>query len=423
MTAGYAPLPNPRFEPDAERELEDAFDDDEHSEHAPLTRHIGPTESHFVPATPGSYDFEREYDYDLPPPGSPPVPTALAMPNDFGNTNGSIPLSPARPEPPRPSFFRRAVGVLLPQHYARIPTEPTSMRTRGGGVENDGVFANVMAKPARSVAVTNENGESLNDPDGYNILSDDCGYYTYSEAQADAAPAYWEMTVHAPSVLAAAGEMIVDDLPTGSLIFFVSTAFISYFFQFVGFVLTYLLHTTHAAKYGSRTGLGLTMIQYGFYSRTAQDEGEGGVGQELIYWNATTGLPVVVKQGDAGPALFSNETYMDMSPSEMGATSRDWMSILLILLGWFLVLSSIVNFYRVKRWEKSIRDAAEPPPQTPAEQTQHDADIRRNIERVFGIFDYNPEDGHENRRVEETPVPLSEAEERLRRDLRAAGLM
>lgn len=32
-------------------------------------------------------------------------------------------------------------------------------------------------------------------------------------------------------------------------------------------MLAYLLHTTHAAKYGSRAGLGLTLIQYGLYSR------------------------------------------------------------------------------------------------------------------------------------------------------------
>lgn len=38
---------------------------------------------------------------------------------------------------------------------------------------------------------------------------------------------------------------------------------VSMSFQFVGFLLTYLLHTTHAAKNGSRAGLGITLIQLG----------------------------------------------------------------------------------------------------------------------------------------------------------------
>jgi hypothetical protein len=33
-----------------------------------------------------------------------------------------------------------------------------------------------------------------------------------------------------------------------------------------GFLLTYVLHTTHAAKNGSRAGLGITLIQLGVRS-------------------------------------------------------------------------------------------------------------------------------------------------------------
>jgi hypothetical protein len=29
------------------------------------------------------------------------------------------------------------------------------------------------------------------------------------------------------------------------------------------FLMTYIMHTTHAAKYGSRAGLGLTLLQMG----------------------------------------------------------------------------------------------------------------------------------------------------------------
>ncbi|PCH42490.1 hypothetical protein WOLCODRAFT_120648 [Wolfiporia cocos MD-104 SS10] len=430
MPAGYAPLPNPHSEPEIERELEDAFDDDEqHTESTPLTHGYAPTDTPVYPraqhidTSTGSYDFEREYDYDYPPPGSPPAPSAFARPNEIGNSNGRLPEAPARPEPPRPSFFRRAVGALLPQHYARIPTEPATSRTLGGGTDNDGVFANVMAKPVRPVTMTNENGEVVMLPEETQVEQPP----SYSEAQADSVPPYWETTVHAPAMLMAGADMIVDDLPTGSIIFFVTTAFVSYFFQFVGFVLTYLLHTTHAAKYGSRAGLGLTMIQYGFYSRNATTEEHGG-GEELIYWNSTSRLPVVVRPptvSEGGETMLPNGTYVDDSPVAFGVSSKDWLSLLLIVLGWLLLLSSIFGFYRVKRWEKSIRDSAHPPPPMSAEQLQHDAEVRRNIERVFGIFDYpGVDDENEERRgMQQIPPHIAEAEARLQRDLREAGLL
>lgn len=193
MPASYAPLPNPRYAPeDAQRELDDAFDSDDEghdaSEHTPLApttqtvRVLPPrTASHHAPldadfpsplptpqtVPPGTYDFERDRDYDYPPPGSPPSPSARALPNDIGNSNGYVPTSPAwrpsRPTAPRLSFWRRAVGALLPQYYVRVPTEedagPSAPRVVGGGTENDGVFANVSAKPSRGIEVVDSNGE------------------------------------------------------------------------------------------------------------------------------------------------------------------------------------------------------------------------------------------------------------------------
>ncbi len=165
-SARYAPLPNPRLGgPDADREILDAFeldkDDEDATEETRLTSSYDTSPEHHAaasntPATPGTYDFEREYDYDYPPPGSPPDPSA-AIPNNYGNTNGVLPEAPARPVASRPSLFRRLAGALLPQHYQMVPTEPT--HAVGGGIENDGVFANVMAKPGRAVAIRSESGD------------------------------------------------------------------------------------------------------------------------------------------------------------------------------------------------------------------------------------------------------------------------
>jgi hypothetical protein len=123
--------------------------------------------------------------------------------------------------------------------------------------------------------------------------------------------------------------MIIDDLPSGSFWIFGLNLFISFFFQFIGFLLTYLLHTSHAAKYGSRAGLGLTLIQYGFYSRSMQNSSD----------------PLDVLTGESEAAGWNNpstdyiepptsSTPQDASPIS-GVTSRDWLSFLLMTLGMF----------------------------------------------------------------------------------------
>lgn len=108
-------------------------------------------------ALPGAYDFEREYDF--PPPGSPPRPSSRALPNDYGNSNGLLPTSPIHVSRPSPSLFRRAVGAILPTHYQQVPSQAPPTRVTGGGVENDGVFANVMAKPQPARVVRTEDGD------------------------------------------------------------------------------------------------------------------------------------------------------------------------------------------------------------------------------------------------------------------------
>jgi hypothetical protein len=173
-SARYAPLPNPYNDPAADREMNEAFqledhddddddDDESQSERTPLTKHIAQASERTqlsVATQPEAYDFERDYDYDFPPPGSPPDPS-FARPNDFGNSNGVLPGAPVRPPPNRPSIFRRLMGTLLPQQYHPVPTESGSQRRVGGGLQNDGVFANVMAKPVttRQVEVHGENGD------------------------------------------------------------------------------------------------------------------------------------------------------------------------------------------------------------------------------------------------------------------------
>ncbi|CDO74995.1 hypothetical protein BN946_scf184945.g67 [Trametes cinnabarina] len=477
MPASYAPLAGTRCAPEAaQRELEDAFSDSEDegqdsSESTPLTCSLPPrSDSHAHPpldadaafpspapttattpqtAASGAYDFERDYDYDYarPPPGSPPGPSARALPNDIGNSNGLVPTAPVQPPRPSVPFWRRAVGALLPQHYVRVPSEAPGTRVLGGGTENDGVFANVSAKPSKPIRVTDLDGN-------VHLVPEEVQKETppsYAEAQADAVPPYWETTVHAPAAaLDPNAYMIVDDLPSGSVLSFIATAFVSFFFQFAGFVITYLLHTTHAAKFGSRAGLGLTLIQYGLiqyggtFGRSVSPgtplDGTDAIEKTVGLFNATAALNETTSGYDF--SSFNATDPDEVFEIQFAVSERDWVALILMTLGWFLLLSSCVGFYRVKRWECAIRIASLPAePRTP-EQRRQDEQARRNIEAAFGIVDLDPEvdspatsvypvsqasdvqdarplDESERRRLQE----MAEAELRLTRTLQAAGLL
>jgi len=171
MAVRYTALPNPRSDRDArhnnEGEMEAAFDysEDEDEDEDQDTSESHPLKSTSTsPAAPQAlsqqqtsrtYDFENT-DYDYPPPGSPPRPSEVALPNDHGNSNGFIPSFSFDSAPgPQPNWFRRTAAAVLPSSYAQrlgfIQQRPVG--AVGGGTLNDGVFANVTAKPTRPIIV------------------------------------------------------------------------------------------------------------------------------------------------------------------------------------------------------------------------------------------------------------------------------
>ncbi|KAI0303704.1 hypothetical protein B0F90DRAFT_1809431 [Multifurca ochricompacta] len=405
--------------------MDDAFDSDDdqdnHGETTPLTFHqprspvsAGPPPSRDGPqVTSSAYDFERDYDY--PPPGSPPSLSTFALPNNYGNSNGYLPTSPLV-RSPQPSIFRRTFGSLLPQYYQRV----SDSRPRGGGTDNDGVFANVTAKPTPPVSVTTDNGDVYMVPEETQQEAPP----SYTTASADVAPSYWETTVHAPSALDLNGDMIIDELPTGSVLLFVLTTLISWFFQLPGFILTYLLHGTHAGRFGSQAGLALTLIQYGFgttvmnaFPSPDEPPSDGlGLGPAPGGGNPLAdGLPY---GGVLDGGMMGNSTMDGNDPAladmQMVYTGHEWMSFILMTIGWFLLLTSMIGYFRVKRFELS-RDIA----------------LRRNLEDVFGIsVVFEPESAtagftppHSANRVSQRGLFRTSEELRLENDLRDAGLL
>jgi len=316
-------------------------------------------------------------------------------------------------------FFRKAVGSILPTHYQTLPTESSGPRVVGGGIQNDGVFANVMAKPVSSARTTADDGSVFLAPETTQSQAPP----SYTEAQADAVPPYWETTVVAPSE---SGEIIIDDLPAGSVLVFTFNLFTSFFFQFLGFVITYFLSTTHAARYGARAGLGLTFIQYGAYWRAAQNLEAGpsrAEQQEITWWNETmSGIGSSTGLSATANATLSLESMANQNGTgtgdayyDIGFGGRDWLALFFMTFGWVLLFTSIVGFWRVKRWEMSVRASSRPQaPVTPSDLAR-EAQVRRDIENIFG-FGGDPE-------LETALDPQVEAEMRLARHLRAAGLI
>ncbi|KAI7884987.1 uncharacterized protein EV154DRAFT_521888 [Mucor mucedo] len=177
-------------------------------------------------------------------------------------------------------------------------------------VSMDGVFANMSAKPE-----TESNKLDETPP-------------TYEEAAADATPPYWQTTIIAPAGM---GDMIlVEGMPVGSIFSFFWNLLISASFQFVGFMLTYLLHTSHASKQGSRAGLGVSLVQTGFYIRS-----RGTLEDDEYFYSG-------------------KETDSKASTKAEDSTDADIIAYFLMMLGWFIVIRALADYFRAKQMEKII---------------------------------------------------------------------
>ncbi|KAI7883486.1 hypothetical protein K492DRAFT_143968 [Lichtheimia hyalospora FSU 10163] len=165
---------------------------------------------------------------------------------------------------------------------------------------NDGVFANISAKPDNS----KDGSSSSNEVPP-----------AYEEAAADTTPPYWHTAVVAPY-----GDefILIEGLPVGNMLQFGWNLVISVSFQFIGFMLTYLFASTHAARNGSRAGLGATFVQFGFLMK--------------------------------GNGMLQDDDDDDSSDNGQS----DIIAYMLMVCGWFIILRSIADYIRVKRLEQII---------------------------------------------------------------------
>lgn len=184
---------------------------------------------------------------------------------------------------------------------------------------------------------------------------------SYEQAAADATPPYWETTILTPG-LASGDEVYVNGLPVGSLFSFVWNAMISMSFQLVGFLLTYLLHTTHAAKNGSRAGLGITLVQWGFVMR-----GRGSSEPSTPSSDPSYDQPPDPNSHDFDPSKVADSAAaaaaaaMAQSQSGSGSggglssiASSEWLAYALMIVGWFILIRAVSDFFKARRHEQLV---------------------------------------------------------------------
>lgn len=144
-------------------------------------------------------------------------------------------------------------------------------------------------------------------------------------------------------------EVYVDGLAVGSLFSFIWNAMISMSFQIVGFLLTYLLHTTHAAKNGSRAGLGITLVQYGFGMKGAGSMHDPGtVGNQDQF----AGVPDDPNAHDFDPQAENERS--GGAGAFVGISTTDWFAYILMVIGWFILIRSVSDFLRARRHEQLV---------------------------------------------------------------------
>lgn len=169
---------------------------------------------------------------------------------------------------------------------------------------------------------------------------------TYEQAAADAAPPYWETTILAPG-LGGPDEVYIDGMPVGSVFSFIWNGMISMSFQLVGFLLTYLLHSTHAAKNGSRAGLGITLIQYGFYMKSSVTGG-GMDGSSTDGYSQ----PPDPNSHDFDPNTVSASNEGSGSMDDIAGS--DWIAYILMIVGWFILIRSVSDYIKARRHEQLV---------------------------------------------------------------------
>ncbi|KAJ3372705.1 hypothetical protein GGF31_001730 [Allomyces arbusculus] len=291
-------------------------------------------------------DVDAHLDDDTPaaaavPRAAEPSSAATASHHDDADADVSAPLMPASDTAPAaasPAALNHAeddddddapIATLMPVTSPDSSAPPSPPR-RTISAKSDGVFSHLSAKP--EVAPTARSDSPTAPPADLPP--------SYETAVTDPTPAYFDNTIFTTQL--DDGELLVEGLPVGSPMTFFLAMFISMSFQFAGFLMAYLLATSHAGRMGAKAGFGVTLLQYGILLRTRVMDIED------------SGNPL-------GDADFASSLPPDTTPDEAeGILIRtEWVSYLLLVCGWYLLIRSAIEFFRVKRLQAVVMAAPE----------------------------------------------------------------
>lgn len=138
---------------------------------------------------------------------------------------------------------------------------------------------------------------------------------------------------------------------------------ISMSFQLVGFLLTYLLHTTHAAKNGSKAGLGVTLIQFGFSIKSSAFVPPSDPGSSAL--PNGSGSDFVAPPSDPNSHVFDPNVPIPPADGGMGGlpggdladggmATGDWFAYTLMIVGWFILIKAVSDYVKARRHEQLV---------------------------------------------------------------------
>jgi len=244
------------------------------------------------------------------------------------------------------NFIKKKFNFLdkfsLNYKYSKLLNSNLNSSSLSNLNNNDGVFNNLTAKPDLQ---SNENSDKPP---------------TYEEAAADSTPPYWENSILSNGF---SDEVFVDGLPVGNIINFLWNLIVSTSFQFIGFLLTYILHTSHAAKQGSRAGLGLTFISYGYYMIPFNKNVNNFINSsiEKIKPEDPNSYNINIDDKFNGnidqfhSSLNSGmEKSIDSNTNTNNNHSSPFIAYIVIGFGIFIFIKALINYNRAKKMENVI---------------------------------------------------------------------
>ena len=209
-----------------------------------------------------------------------------------------------------------------------IKERPVTAGKKRVVVGNDGVFANLAAKPetsssnaalARSNAGSAEDGEQRDRSTGAQENPP-----PYQSVGDDAVPSYEDpVSINIPGLarLGHSSDEVTGETFNGIEIGHPTTFFfctmVTVMFQIIGFFACNILSRTHAGRLGARTGLGLVLLQFGMASPALDDEHTGS-----------------------------------------SSTVGNILSMVFMIIGWFLVMQGITEYLRIRRFSRLVTSMA-----------------------------------------------------------------